>query len=181
MSITLSADAVVGADALRIIYELANDTGETIHMLNIVQKWTPAGLSTDPSNLYTEVVDSTLRLTKANLPVPEHIDVESPDVPLLTAVEGGAVATEELVLDLPLAPYHPYDEVELTDAVVTYENVELAIGWLPAHVEVRVGTRPDGTRVTSTDHQIALREQQLLVAPLPVAVPTHLVPRATPT
>lgn len=178
MPVTMSADAEVKAETLRVTYRVVNDSDDTIHVLNIIERWTAAGLSSDPNTIYTEVSDGVLRLSKANLAIPEHLDVESPEVPLLTPVAGGTAFGEDLVLDLPLTACHPYDEVVPSDDVVTYDVVELAIGWLPPEVDVRTGIRPDGTQVTSAAYDDIVRSQQLLVTHLPVAVPTHLVPRS---
>ncbi len=177
MPVTLSAKAELRDGAIYIEYEVANSTDGTIHLVNVIERWNSEGLHADSNIVYTQVVDGTLWLTKANLSIPDNLDVEAPDVPLLTPVETGAAYFEEMTLDLPLSPYHPYDEVEWSSDVITYDDVALAIGWLPAQVVVRTGTRPDGKTVMSARHQDVVREQQLVVMPLPVAVPTHLRPR----
>lgn len=174
-NVILRAATAVQDNILVIEYEIENGRSDAIYLANRLFQWTHAGLSVDANLVYTEVKEGQLRLTKACLPVPEHIKVESPDVPYLNRVEAGETFTETLSLLLPLQPFHPYNQAKATDQVNTYTPVLFAVGWFSeGTVAVRQGNHSDGRPFLSADYGLVLREQTILEITLPISVPTHI-------
>ena len=175
ITVTLDTTVEVRDNQLLIHYKIENQLSEPIYLVNRVSRWTRTGFSIDPSLVYTEIVNNTLRLTKAYIDVPENIDVEAPEVPFLTEVAGGSQFEECISQALPLEPYHPYNQVKRSEAVRMFESVQLAIGWLPSeNISVRTVTKPEGLTLLSANYLEVAREQQLLVSNLNVKVSTHI-------
>jgi len=146
-----------------INYQVTNQLAETVYLLNRIFQWTEAGLEIEADFIYTEVKNGQLRLTKAFIPVPDDVLAEMPDVPYLTAVESGAVFTEQVRLTIPLEPFHPYDKVGYSDNQHTFEEAELVIGWLvEGSFDLRQGSTPDGDDILAVHHSQAAQAQRLL-------------------
>jgi hypothetical protein len=175
--VALSASAGVQEQSLTVEYRVQNGRRETIYLVNRVFQWTRSGLSLDAGLVYTEVKQGQLWLNKACLAVPEHIKVESPDVPYLSKVIAGETFVEKVSIPLPLRPYHPYDQVKESGEVNTFDGLHFAVGWFPeGKVTVRSVTHPDGLSLLSADYGPLMREQAILVVSLPVSVPTWIEP-----
>jgi len=173
--VTIDAQADVQDDLLTISYQVHNSLEQSIYLVNRVFKWDKAGFSVDPSIVYTQIVDGELWLTKANLDVPENLDVEYPDVPYLTKVEAGNTFEESFSLPLPLEPYHAYREVQRTDEAALFEQVKLVVGWLLGEeVTTRTTTQPEGLTLTSAHHADVKAAQQLLLADLQVSISAYI-------
>ena len=172
MAVTLQAQAEIRDDRLIIQYKVSNGLDEAIFLTNRIFQWTPEGMSLDPNLVYSDVADDTLRLVKACLPVPDELDVESPSVPYLTELSSGETFTETLSIPLPLTPYHPYDQVKLSEGPTTFSSVQFVVGWFPAGtVSVRSQQRPDGSTVLSADYGVVIQAQEMLQQILPVSIP----------
>lgn len=173
--VTLSAEATVEASRLVISYQVHNGLQETIYLVNRVYRWESGGLSLSPDLVYTTVTAGRLQLVKANIDIPDDLDVEAPVVPYLTAVAAGATFSETVTLLLPIQPYHPYVPAAPSETATTFEEVELVVGWMPAgEAAVREAPQPDGSTLLSADYAIVVQQQELLVATLPVAVPANV-------
>jgi hypothetical protein len=175
--VTLSVIAGLHEQKLTIAYRVENGRQESIYLVNRIFQWTPSGLSVDAGLVYAEVKEGQLRLSKACLAVPEHLKVESPDVPYLSEVTAGQTFGENVSIALPLRPYHPYDQVRVTDSVHTFDAFQFAVGWFPeGKVAVRSVTLPDGLSLLSADYGPVMREQTLLAVTMPVMVETWIDP-----
>ena len=162
---------------LLIDYQVSNRLTQTIYLINRIFQWTEKGLEIRSDYIYTEVANGRLRLTKAFIPVPDDVLVEIPDVPYLTAVNGGAVFSEQVKLTLPLEPFHPYDKVDYSDEIHTFDEVDLVIGWLSkGSFNLRQGSTPDGDAILAVHHSEAARSQKLLIGTIGVPVTTAFGP-----
>lgn len=177
-SVQLTATAKVDAASLEVRYTASNQTDETILLVNRIQRWNDGGHQVYDDRFYTVVAGEDLRLTAAYLDVPDHVDVETPDMPLVTRVGPGATYTGVLRATLPLEPYHPYPGVvRYEEESRTYKNVLVVIGWIPERAG-RVTEKDDGEggKYLYVDHSVAARDQRLAIAPLGATFPTHIKP-----
>lgn len=173
--VTLRVATAVQDNVLVIEYEIQNGRSDAIYLVNRLFQWTRTGLSVDANLVYTEVTQGRLRLSKACLSVPEHIKVESPDVPYLTRLEAGEMFAEKLIFSLPLRPFHPYDQAKESEQVNVFDPIRFAVGWFAeGNLSVRQGSHPDGRPFLSADYGPVLREQVVLEVLLPVSVPAHI-------
>jgi len=174
-AVTLFTQTEIRGNHLIIQYQVSNGLDEAIFLTNRIFQWTPEGMSLDPNLVYSDVADDTLRLVKACLPVPDELDVESPSVPYLTELSSGETFTETLSIPLPLTPYHPYDQVKLSEGPATFSSVQFVVGWFPAGtVPVRSQQRPDGMTLLSADYGNVIQAQEILQQTLPVSVPAYI-------
>jgi hypothetical protein len=175
MAVTLQAQAEIRDNRLIIQYQVFNGQDEAIFLTNQIFQWTPEGMSLDPNLVYSNVVNDTLQLVKACLPVPDELDVESPTVPYLTQLPSGETLTETISIPLPIKPYHPYDQVKLSEELTVFSSLQFVIGWFPAGtVPVRSQERPDGSTLLSADYGDVIQTQEILQATLPVSVPAYI-------
>jgi len=167
--------AKVQSDALLLGYRVNNTTDHPVYLTVRLFRHAASGLVTDSNLVYTEVKEGVLRLTKALLPVPDHIDVEVPEVPYVVKLDTGKSFEETIRVSLPVEPFHPYQGVKRVNDVRTFSKVELAIGWLTddgGKVDqiVRAG-QPAELQI---HHQTVAKQQQLLTATVDVQLPAHL-------
>jgi hypothetical protein len=176
--VLLKVSAAQELNTLLIDYQVSNQRDTRIYLLNRIFQWTEKGLEIKAGFIYTEVIGGELRLTKAYLPVPDNVLVEMPDVPYLTAVESGAVFSEQVRLSTPLEPFHPYDQVDYSEDIHTYEGASLVIGWLAeGDFELRRGTTPiTGESILAVEHSQAARAQHLLKAAIDLPIPVLFTP-----
>jgi hypothetical protein len=172
--VTLETQAEIKDNQLVIHYQIKNETDGAIYLTNRVFQWTPEGLSVDANLIYTELIDGKLRLTKANIPVPDHIKVESPDVPYLTELEAGGQFDETIVQPLPLKAYHPYNLVKSSADTHTFDQVEFVVGWLPATVTVRTTNPTAALTLLSASYGDVNQEQTLLISDLALSIPAMI-------
>ena len=174
-SITLRVQAGIGENLLLLHYAVLNGFRQTVYLVNRVFQWTQKGLSVDASLMYTELIDGALQLTKACIPVPPHIRVESPDVPYLTSVPSGERATEEYQLPLPLTPFHPYSQVPQSQTPHIFKPIVFALGWFPAGtVSIRSQERPEGKTMLSANYGEVIQAQEVLRVTLPLSIPAYI-------
>jgi hypothetical protein len=175
LAITLQAQAEIRDNRLIIQYQVFNGQDEAIFLTNQIFQWTPEGMSLDPNLVYSNVVNDTLQLVKACLPVPDELDVESPTVPYLTQLPSGETLTETISIPLPIKSYHPYDQVKLSEELTVFSSLQFVVGWFPAGtVPVRSQERPDGSTLLSADYGDVIQTQEILQATLPVSVPAYI-------
>jgi len=173
--LTLQAHVRQENTFLTLHYQVSNESEQAVYLVNRIFRWTQAGLSVDTSVIYTELIHGSLQLTKACIPVPERMKVESPSVPYLTALAAGEKMAEDVRLALPLKPYHPYDQVPTSQAIHIFDSFTFAIGWFLAEkVSVRSQQRPDGMTLLSADYGPVIQHQEILQVTLPVSVPAYI-------
>lgn len=174
----LTATAKVDRSGLEVRYTARNDTPDTVLLLNRIERWDDAGQVVHDDRFYTVLAAEDLRLTVAYVAVPEHVDVESPDVPLVTRVAPGASFSGVLRAASPLEPYHPYPGVVAwADPPRTYDRVFLVLGWLVERPGVVTEEKTsDGRVLLHVDHTVAARSQELAVTRLPLSLEAHVKP-----
>lgn len=174
-TVTLQTQAEIRDNRLIIQYKVFNGLDKAIFLTNRIFQWTPEGMSVDPNLVYSDVMNGTLRLVKACLPVPDELDVESPIAPYLTELPGGETFTETLSIPLPLIPYHPYDQTKFSESPAIFSSVQFVVGWLPVGtVLVQSQQRPDGETLLSADYSDVIRAQEILQQTLPVSIPAYI-------
>ncbi|AKT38207.1 uncharacterized protein CMC5_023500 [Chondromyces crocatus] len=100
----------VESDHIRLHYIFTNGSPMTALLFNrLFSHIDPAGVfHTSPATLYVDVDPRAVVLAKKLVPVPPDIDVEAPEIPLITAVRPGDRFEETFSIPLPLKPHLPY-------------------------------------------------------------------------
>ena len=182
-AVQLTAMATVDGAMLEVRHTVENPTAAELLLVNRIHRWTDEGHVILDERFYTVVEGDHLQLTVAYLPVPDHVDVESPDMPMVTRVLPGGRFEGIFRATLPLEPYYPYPGVVTwADPPRTYGTVSVAVGWIPA-AAAPVSAQDDGSggQALFVDHKVAAREQQLAQAPLSISIPTVVkASRSTP-
>jgi hypothetical protein len=167
--------AKVQDSALQLSYRVVNPSDHPIYLVARLFRRSAAGFATDPNLVYTEVKNGALQLTKAMIPVPDHIDVEVPEVPYVVKVEAGKAFDETLQVPVPVEPLHPYAGVKRVAEAHSFAKVELVIGWLADDgVKVDHVTRAGQPAELQIHHQTVATKQHLLTAAVGVAVPARI-------
>jgi hypothetical protein len=169
--------AVAESSRLLLQYEVVNDLSEPIYLVNRLFVWTWQGLSLDPNLVYTQLQGNRLRLSKAFIDLPGGVEGEPAEAPYLSEVAPGAVYNDVLELPLPLEPFDPYDTLPRRDQIHTFDQAELAVGWLlGSAVDIHlVQGQADEILIAAEQDQVRF-EQQLLVTALPVSLPAIFGP-----
>lgn len=104
------ATAVAGTDTLILSYLFRNGSLNPVFVFNRLYK----GLDddrrykVDPNLIYVQLDGTQIILSKKVIPVPEDVDVEKPEVPLVTYLPPQGTVQEKLTLKLPLRLRAPY-------------------------------------------------------------------------
>lgn len=169
--------AAAEAGQLILSYQVINELKDPIYLVNRLFLWTRQGLTLDPNYINTEVLDGRLRLSKSFVDIPDDVRAEAAEVPYLSEVAPGSIFVEVVEVPLPLEPFHPYNALERRKKVHLFEQVELAIGWLPeGAVDVHLDLGTDDQPLLAADHRQVRAGQELLVAELPISVPAFFGP-----
>lgn len=177
-SVQLAAPLAFAEERRLILdYQIANGLSEEIYLVNRLFIWTGDGMLVDPDLIYTQLLGSRLRLSKAFVDVPDGLDEEPADAPFLTEVAPYAYFEERIEVPLPLEPFHPYHLLDWQDRVHQFAEVELALGWLPAsEVDTRLVQGRRNQLLLAADPGQVRYEQRLLVTGLTVTVLAHFGP-----
>lgn len=179
--LSCAAQAELIPGKLRISYEIATTGSLEIFLVNRLFRWTSAGLALEPDLIYTRLRGQGLELVKACLPVPENLKVESPVVPFLSPVPVGGQWREVVLVDLPVSPLDPYDQLTPSPKPHWFKPVSLSIGWFEAGaVAVRSRESADGSLLYSADYEAVLAFQKILSVTLPIQVQAFLKPAPVP-
>jgi hypothetical protein len=128
--VRLEATATAGQDRLRINYEIRNNRQEAVYVFNKLTKQDEQGnLQVDPNRIYVLFDGKVAILSKQVIPVPEDKDVEAPEIPCVTRIEPGKSIRETVVVELPLAPWTPYQPAPTKIAPTMDAEVALQIGF----------------------------------------------------
>ena len=126
----------------------------------------------DPARVSVLVEGEPLRLSKQLFEVPDAIDVESPEVPLVSRLAPEAVLEEEIALALPARESHPYLRSSASSSAAApasashaqkriCERLVFTLGYFVAKDsrwvrEVTVG----GEKALATDYGLAIQTNQ---------------------
>ena len=128
----------------------------------------------EPARAYVEFRDGVLVLSRALMPVPDDLDVESPEVPCVRRLSPGETLTGELRVPLPPTEDVPYRKGGPVD-LATVRSVRLRIGYLPDAPDLRFHDAKDdkGRACRSPRYGSAVTGQQVAEAgPLPLPART---------
>ena len=129
----------------------------------------------DPDRVYVAWQDgaagTTLRISKQLWPTPEHVDVNSPEVPHLTRLAPGEVLEETLELERSLRLDHPYQTAfkkeRRSGALVRTraDDAVFAIGYLSKDPQA-LRLEPTETGSYTVPYGLGFLNQRLIERPL---------------
>lgn len=158
-------------DALVVRYTLHGVGKAPIWVLDQLFSTEPSGrYHLEPARAYVEARDGVLVLSRALMPVPDDVDVESPEVPCARKLSPGETLTGELRVSLPPREDVPYRKGGPLD-LATLRSVKLRIGYVPDAPEVRFHEAKDseGRACRSPSYGPAVTRQQVAEAgPIPL-------------
>lgn len=143
-------------------YGMTNERGREVFLLDQLPLIDESGAcSLDANRVYVEIAGAELRLSRQLVQVPEQMVVEAPEVPFLTRLEAGDSIEQQLVVELPAEPFHPYAPPVPADAewqTRSVEGVSFHLGYLtPLEDDWIRQVEIDGQPVSAIDHGLAVR------------------------
>jgi hypothetical protein len=182
------ASELADSSTLVLRYTVRNTGHQAVYLFNrLYHSFDPArgAFITDPNLVNVELRSDEVVLSKKIVPVPPHIDVEKPVIPLVTRVDAGGRFEERIIIRLPVrawTPYGPDDDIPSGPSVRRHAWFELGFFSAPAaHVDriAKVVPTVDGTGLYvypfTTSGQRMLRVGPLLQA-IPVVSPAREEP-----
>lgn len=171
-SVALTAfEARVSEAGLTVRYRVSNGGDGQVWLFNQLFEFGLAGHEIVPNRAYARLEGSTLVLAKSWREVPDHIDVEVPEVPFLTALAPGESFEETFTVQVPVAADDPYAPQPSGSAVVG--SLRLELGWAGQELVPREGRTVRGPAILA-HHKDARRLQQLLVATSEMEIQTAI-------
>ena len=119
--------ASVEATSLKICYRVENHSARRIYLVNRLFKRGPQGREVQANFAYLRQESGLVIIEKGAQPVPDHIDVEVPEVPYLTSIEPKTSHRECFTLALPLVATQAYGMPVPTK--LSAKTIQLRIGW----------------------------------------------------
>jgi len=145
--LTASATAIDGK--LTINYEITNGSKAIIYVWDQMVGYPSGEQSIDDIGAYVCLEEpATLRVVRANLPLPPNIDVARKEIPFARAIAPGAEISGTVELDLPTrerSPFYPPAK-EAESKIVHFSKVRLMIGLLEAKDGMVVTERKVGDK-----------------------------------
>ncbi len=145
--VTLRAQAENTESALVIKYEIENHTEQTLYVLDgmIDYSGTEKGLDHDSAYVFFEE-PKTLRIIRANLPLPKTFSVGKKEIPFARAMAPGNKLTGKITLKHPIKEYSPYYEPlkEENQKAEKFSEIRLMIGWTRVRTGMNIMEREVG-------------------------------------
>lgn len=169
-------EAGESGDVLQLTYRVENTTPHRAWLVNRLFRRRPAGFEVDPDVVYVGVDSGpVLHLRKQLVEVPEHIDVEAPEVPYVTPVAAGESFEETVRVPLPVAPHAPYEPQDRADQAYVVEQLVFSLGYVleddpvdAAPTELKTG----GMQWRIRYHVLAARQRLKVAGPVDAKVKT---------
>lgn len=130
--IRLALDEVGESDgALQLDYRVENATPHRVWLVNRLFHRRPAGFEVDPNVVYAGVGPGpVLYLCKQLIEVPEHLDVEAPEVPYVTPLPAGEAVRETVRVAQPVEPHDPYEPQERATEPYVVDQLVFSLGYV---------------------------------------------------
>ena len=181
--ITLELEEVsASGDALEIAYRVENATPHRAWLVNRLFHRRPAGFEVDPDVAYVGVDPGpVLHVRKQLIEVPEHIDVEAPEVPYVTPLAAGGSFTETVRLAQPVEPHDPYEPQDRADRPYVVERLAFSLGYLLEDEPVDASATElatGGMQWRIRYHVLVARQRLKVAGPTEASVRTVIAPPA---
>jgi hypothetical protein len=147
--------------ALSLRYRVRNRSESDAYLVNRLFRLGAQGPEVDPGLVYiTREDDGGVTLRKQMLPVPDHVKVETPELPYVTRLAAGGIFEETLRVGLPLVPYSPYESAQGPVGLGDIAMLRLTLGYVIADtaLDVREVKRPDGTYLRIAYEELSERQ-----------------------
>jgi hypothetical protein len=132
-SVSLTGAASLEGGQLLVRYQVTNTGKVTVFVRDVMPGYGAAGMVVNPSSAYAfHEPPESLRLVRAELQIPEELDVAKKEVPFARMLAPGASLEGRIALDAPVretSPFYPPPELWRD---VTCRRVRLVIGWIEA-------------------------------------------------
>lgn len=175
--VVMSVNGVeASSTAFIFTYNVDNQSSHDVYLINALYYFNDSDLEVDPDLIYVSLgADDTLHLRKQLMPIPEHIKVESPEVPLATRIATGRTFSETVHLPIPVLPYDPYQPQPVSPTPLTATQVVFSLGYVieDQTIAVQQVTIPSGGQFSYVEFESLYYHQRLKVSePVKIDVPT---------
>lgn len=186
--ISLTAKAEKNGDKLVIEYEIQNHTEQILYVWDRMIGYNPSGQIIDQESAYIFWEEpKTLRIVRANLPLPFDRDVARKEIPFVRGIPAKATVSGKIVCALPTPEYSPFYP-KITEENSKKEKasvIRLLIGWSPFREGMTLREQTiSGEKVIAIRGNWAKPYHQLLEKEIPleveVLVHTDVFDRAMP-
>ena len=128
-----------GTQSFRVDYRVTNTGNESVFILDQILNRSDGRMGPDPSRAYTLLgATGELVLFKGMLPIPDGLQVESPEIPYAQLLDAGKSATGSFEMS-KIIPYdNPYDYEGAAEAI-EIKSVTLQVGFVPSRLAAGMG------------------------------------------
>lgn len=132
-SVSLTGAAAVEGEQLVVLYKVTNTGKVPVFLRDVMPGYGAEGVFVNPASAYAfhEPPDG-LRLVRAELQIPEELDVAKKEVPFARTLAPGASLEGRIALDVPVRETSPFYPPPGHWHEVTCHRVRLVIGWIEA-------------------------------------------------
>jgi hypothetical protein len=145
--VRLQAAAEDNGDTLTVSYGLTNESDQLIYVWDQIVDYSSPEPKIDHDGAYIFFEEpATIRLIRANLPLPEAFDIARKPIPYARALEPRGTLSGVVRLKHPVHEYSPYfeplkDEESKTEQIT---QVRLIIGWTTVKPGMKIDERTVG-------------------------------------
>jgi len=145
--VRLQAAAEDNGEVLTVSYGLTNESDQLVYVWDQIVDYSSAEPKIDHDGAYVFFEEpATIRLIRANLPLPEDFDIARKPIPYARALERNGTLSGVIRLKHPVREYSPYyerlkDEESKTEDI---SQVRLIIGWTTVKPGMRIEERTVG-------------------------------------
>ncbi len=147
--LSMTAEAVVAGDQLKVSYKLENHSDKTVYVWDqmIGYEGTTQVIKEDVAYVFFDEPD-TIRLVRADLTLPHNIDVAKKEIPFVRALAAHAKASGQISIPLPAKEYSPfYPRLKDEEAhAVKCNKVRLQIAWTEEKAGMKISERKVGDK-----------------------------------
>jgi len=132
-SVSMTGTAAIEGGQLLVRYQVTNTGTVSVYLRDVMPGYGAAGMVVNPSSAYAfhEAPDG-LRLVRAELQIPEELDVAKKEVPFARMLAPGARLEGRIALDAPVREASPFYPPPAQWHDVPCRRVRLVIGWIEA-------------------------------------------------
>lgn len=174
VSISMNATAEVAGGRLVVNYDIENPTNSTVYLWDQMIGYKGGTQVIDEDGAYVFLEEpGTVRLVRANLPLPNDIDVSRKEIPFSRAIQPKGKASGKISLEIPVverSPFYPKPPPEDSRSV-NCTSVHLMIGWLEQKEGMQISERTvGGTKVLAIRGTWPVPYHRIIEQKIPVAV-----------
>lgn len=173
-AVSMTATAENTPAGLIVNYVVENHTDQSVYLWDLMIGYDDDKQKIDHDSAYVFYAEpKTVRLIRAELPLPKTFDIARKEIPFARALAAKSKLTGTIKLKHPVTEFSPYYPPPAEDAikVVKCSEVDLLISWTPAKQGMQISERTvGGEKVFAIRGAWAPPYQEILQETLPVQV-----------